>query len=137
MFVVIICKRILIFSFSNVSLQLFPCGIIDFLPLPPEDVLPVYPVFHPDGAMYLVPQLDIEPEVDMEVLVVVIVEDAVRLPWLEPESLEGDPRVINDTVVVNIHEIATINRSIYWHKKHGGNVDTLDIEELYRVYGCH
>ena len=66
---------------------------MDFFPLPPEDVLPVYPVFHPDGAMYLVPQLDIEPEVDMEVLVVVIVEDAIRLPWLEPESLNKKKRL--------------------------------------------
>ena len=65
-----------------------PCSIIDFLPLPPEDVLPVDPVFHPDGAMYLVPQLNVEPEVDVEVLVVVVVENAVRLPWLEPESLK-------------------------------------------------
>jgi len=103
--------------------------------------------------MYLVPQLNVEPEVDVEVLVVVVVENAVRLPWLEPESLESDPRVINDTVVVNIHEIATVNRckgpdvniilpcnhltSMYGHEKHGGNVDTLDIEELYRMYSCH
>lgn len=33
---------------------------------------------------YLVPELDVEPKVDVKVLVVVIMEDAVRLPWLEP-----------------------------------------------------
>jgi hypothetical protein len=36
---------------------------------------------------YRVPELDIEAKVDVEVLVVVIVEDAVRLPGLEPHSL--------------------------------------------------
>ena len=40
----------------------------------------------------------------MEVLVVVVVEDTVRLPWLPPESLEGDTGVVNDAVIVNVEE---------------------------------
>ena len=53
---------------------------------------------------HLVPQLDVEAEVDVEVLVVVIVEDAVRLPGLPPEALEVDPGVVNDAVVVGVHQ---------------------------------
>ena len=44
----------------------------------------------------------------MEVLVVVVVEDAVRLPGLPPESLEGDPGVVNDAVIVNVEEHHTV-----------------------------
>ena len=40
----------------------------------------------------------------MEVLVVVVMEDAVWLPGLPPESLEGDPRVVDDAVIVNVEE---------------------------------
>ena len=40
----------------------------------------------------------------MEVLMVVVVEDTVRLPGLPPESLEGDPGVVNDAVIVDIEE---------------------------------
>lgn len=72
--------------------------------------------------MKVVPELDIETEVDlntesivlfvqkasklshMEVLVVVVMEDAVWLPRLPPESLEGDPRVVNDAVIVDVEE---------------------------------
>ena len=44
----------------------------------------------------------------MEVLVVVVMEDAVRLPRLPPESLEGDPRMVNDAVIVNVKQHYTV-----------------------------
>ena len=66
-----------------------PGGIIDILPLAPEDVLPVDLVLLPDGAVQRVPVLDVEPEVDVAVLVVVVVEDTVRLPGLPPECLQS------------------------------------------------
>lgn len=51
---------------------------------------------------YLVPVLDVEAKVDVEVLVVVVVEDAVRLPRLPPVRLEVDARVVDDPVVVDV-----------------------------------
>ena len=44
----------------------------------------------------------------MEVLVVVVVEDTVRLPRLPPEGLEGDPGVVNDAVIVDVKEHHTV-----------------------------
>ncbi len=55
---------------------------------------------------YLVPELNVEAEVDVEVLVVVVVEDAVGLPRLPPVVLEGDARVIHDAVVVGVQQNA-------------------------------
>ena len=51
-----------------------------------------------------VPVFDVEPEVDVEVLVVVVVEDAVRLPRLPEVSLEGDAGVVDDPVVVGVQQ---------------------------------
>ena len=66
---------------------LLPGGEGHILPLPPEDVLPVYLVLLSDSAVYLVPQLNIKAKVDMKVLVVVVVENTIRLPRLEPQLL--------------------------------------------------
>ena len=35
-------------------------------------------------------------------------EDAVRLPGLPPECLEGDPGVVNDAVIVNVEEHSAV-----------------------------
>ena len=76
-------------KYVSIDRHFRPGGIIDILPLAPEDVLPVDLVLLPDGAVQRVPVLDVEPEVDVEVLVVVVVEDAVRLPGLPPECLQS------------------------------------------------
>ena len=60
------------------------CCLADLLAPAPENVLPVDLVLLPHRAVKLVPVLHVEPEVDMKVLVVVVVEDAVRLPRLPP-----------------------------------------------------
>lgn len=52
---------------------------------------------------YLIPKPAVEAEVDMEVLVVVVVEDGVRLPGLPPVRFEVDARVVDDAVVVRVH----------------------------------
>lgn len=61
-----------------------------------------------DGAIVdstcLVPELDVEPEVDVEVLVVVVVEHGVGLPRLPPLPLEGDAGVVDDAVVVRVQQ---------------------------------
>lgn len=53
---------------------------------------------------HLVPVLDVESEVDVKVLVVVVVEDAVRLPGLPEGPLEVDPGVVDDAVVIGVEE---------------------------------
>ena len=40
----------------------------------------------------------------MKVLVMVVMEDAVRLPRLPPERLKGDPGVVNNAMIVNVEE---------------------------------
>ncbi len=56
----------------------------------------------------LVPELDVEAEVDVEVLVVVVVEDAVGLPGLPPVALEVNSGVVDDAVVVRVHQDGTV-----------------------------
>jgi hypothetical protein len=48
----------------------------------------------------LVPEIAVEREVDMEVLVMIIVKYGVWLPWLPPVSFEVDSRVVDDAVVI-------------------------------------
>jgi len=50
----------------------------------------------------LVPHIAIKSIIDMTVLMVVVVEHAIRLPGLPPLRLESDSRVLNDTVVVRV-----------------------------------
>ena len=51
---------------------------------------------------YLVPIFNVEAKVNVEVLMVVIVEDAVWLPWLPPLSFEIDTRMVEDTIAVDV-----------------------------------
>ena len=53
-------------------------------PLAPEDVLPIDLPLESGRTVEVVPELNVEAEVDMEVLVMVVVEDTVRLPGLPP-----------------------------------------------------
>jgi hypothetical protein len=48
----------------------------------------------------LVPNIAVEREVDMKVLVMIIMKYSVWLPWLPPISFEVDTRVVDDAVVV-------------------------------------
>lgn len=54
------------------------------------------------SSAYFVPVFNVETEVHVEVLVVVVVEDAVRLPWLPPVRLESDAGMVDDAVIVNV-----------------------------------
>jgi hypothetical protein len=40
----------------------------------------------------------------VKVLMVVVVEDAMRLPWLPPVGLEIDSRMVDDAVVVGVEQ---------------------------------
>ena len=44
---------------------------------------------------YFVPKLNIETEINVEILMMVVMKDAVRLPGLPPMSLECNARVVN------------------------------------------
>ena len=70
----------------------------------------------------MVPVFNVKPEVDMEILVVVIMEDTVRLPGLPPQRLvqfyhftglnnsfsylylESNTGVVNDAVIINVEQ---------------------------------
>lgn len=56
----------------------------------------------PPRCFHLVPDEYVEAEVDVEVLVMVVMEDGVRLPGLPPKRLEVDSRVVNDAVVIRV-----------------------------------
>lgn len=62
--------------------------------LPPHSVSTLFP--------HLVPQIAVEPVVHVTVLMVVVVEHAVRLPRLPPPCLESYARVLHDAVVVTV-----------------------------------
>ena len=51
----------------------------------------------------LIPEFDIKPEINMKVLMVIVVKDAIRLPWLPPIMLKGNPRMINDPMIICVH----------------------------------
>ena len=54
--------------------------------------------------VYLIPIFNIESEIDVKVLMMVVVEDAMRLPWLPPVGLEIDSGMVDDSVVVGVEQ---------------------------------
>ena len=54
-------------------------------------------------AFYLIPKFDIESKIDMEVLMMIVVENAIWLPRLPKGLFESDARVINDSMVIRIN----------------------------------
>ena len=52
--------------------------------------------------LYLIPKFDIESKIDMEVLMMIVVENAIWLPRLPPVLFESDARMINDSMVIRI-----------------------------------
>ena len=54
--------------------------------------------------MYLVPIFNVEAKINMEVLVMVVMENTIRLPRLPPGPLESYSRMINDTMVIGIQK---------------------------------
>lgn len=53
---------------------------------------------------YLVPDKHVESIVYMEILMMIIMENSVRLPGLPPLCFECDSRMVNDAMVVSVHE---------------------------------
>ena len=53
---------------------------------------------------YFVPKLNIETKINVEILMMVIMKDAVRLPGLPPMSLECNARVVNYAMVISIQQ---------------------------------
>jgi len=65
-----------------------------------EKSLPIHIVFF--YILDLIPHRAIKSIVDVTVLMVVVVEHAIRLPGLPPLRLESDSRVLHDTVIVRV-----------------------------------
>ncbi len=84
-----------------------------------------------------VPVLDVEAEVDVEVLVVVVVEDAGRLPRLPPVGLEVDARVVNDAMIVGVHHEDAHGGKVRRPQEQRRDQHGLDVQELDRVDGRH
>ena len=59
---------------------------------------------------YLIPILDVETKVDVKVLVMVVVKYAVWLPGLPPLALEGNARVIDDPMVIDVQQHQAVRR---------------------------
>ena len=53
---------------------------------------------------YFVPKLNIETKINVEILMMVVMKDAVRLPGLPPVSLECNARVVNYAMVISIQQ---------------------------------
>jgi len=80
--------------------------------------------------MQLIPELNIKGKVDMEILMMVVMEDTIRLPRLPPVSLEVDTGVVDDTMVVQIHQYSTKYTKVHRNKQHWTNKNALVEEEL-------
>ena len=61
-------------------------------------------LFLKKGRTYLVPIFNVKAKVNMEVLVMVVMENTIRLPRLPPGPLESYSRMINDTMVIGIQK---------------------------------
>lgn len=94
---------ILGFPFVQVSPKFVLGTLLQALALPVEDVLAIHLILLPVGSVDFIPNFAVKSEVDMEVLVVVVMEDTVGLPRLPPLSLEVDPGVVDDAVVIQVH----------------------------------
>jgi len=103
MLIVLICLGIFGLSLRNFVLELFRSSIRDRFPDTIKDILIINPVLSSVSPMERVPVLNVESKVDMEVLVVIVMENTVRLPGLPPGSFESDPGVVNDSVVIGVH----------------------------------
>lgn len=51
----------------------------------------------------LIPDVHVESEVHVEILMMIIMENGVWLPWLPPLGLEVDSRVVDDAMVVIVY----------------------------------
>ena len=70
--------------------MLFLLGsFIDIQSLAPENVFSINFVLLSVSAMQGVPIFNVKTKVDMEILVVVVMEDTVRLPGLPPQFLNN------------------------------------------------
>lgn len=51
---------------------------------------------------HLIPYAHVKSIVNMEVLMVIIVEYRIGLPWLPPMSLKCNARMIDDAMIINV-----------------------------------
>lgn len=58
----------------------------------------------PNNPTHLIPEINIKSEIDVRVLMMVIMENCIRLPWLPPLRLEGDARVIDNSMIIGVQQ---------------------------------
>lgn len=77
-----------------------------------------------------VPVFNVESKVDVKILVMIVVEDAVGLPWLPPLTLKGDSGMVDYSMVVDVHQHQTIWHKIDREDEHGRDVNALNEDEF-------
>ena len=53
---------------------------------------------------YFVPKFNIETKINVKILMMVVMKDTVRLPWLPPLTLESNARMVNYAMVISIQQ---------------------------------
>jgi hypothetical protein len=86
--------------------------------------------------MKFVPKLNIETEINVEILMMVVMKDAVRLPGLPPMSLESNARVVNYAMVISIQQYGHERNPMDSEKKHGRGIDKLKKCKLHWMNCC-
>jgi len=61
---------------------------------------------------------------------VVIVEDAVWLPWLPPLSFEIDTRMVEDTIAVDVGKDKRLCHIMGWKEEHVRHENGLNVQEF-------
>lgn len=67
----------------------------------------------------------------------IVMKDAVRLPGLPPVSLEVDPGVVNDAVVVNVGEQDAHVEPVHGTKEDWSEEPQLHVHEFHWMDGRH
>lgn len=114
---VAVCLRIFQIPLDHIGKQDLLGHLGQSLPLAVKNALRVYTVLLAIRPVQNVPVVDVEGKIYVEVLMMIVMEDGVRLPWLPPEGFE-----INTGVTQNPMAIGINHNDVEWcwggrHKK--------------------
>lgn len=132
-----VSQDVLRFSFMKGSLKFIFRTTIDVFSFAVENVFTVHLVLLSVSSMNLIPDFNVEAKVNVEILVMVVVEDAIRLPWLPPVGLEVNSRMINNAMVINVDQDRHKYGPVDWEENHGADENTLHVKKFNRVNCCH
>lgn len=73
----------------------------------------------------------------MRVLMMIVMENGVRLPWLPPMCLERDARMIEYRMIVRVQADRIEHGPMQWHHKDRHHQRHLHMHNFHRMYGRH